>query len=226
VNAVVFGATGMVGSGVLQECSKDPRVRSVLVVGRSSCGVAHPKVREIIRSDFFDYADATTTLAGLDACFFCLGVSVVGLSEAAYRRVTYDLTMAAARALAALNPRMTFCYVSGEWTDSTERGRSMWARVKGETENELLRLPIDAYMLRPGFIQPMEGVGPKSTRYRILYGVLGPLYPVIRRIFPKHVTTTVNIGRAMIALAAGGSQERRLENQDINRLAGLGSRSG
>jgi uncharacterized protein YbjT (DUF2867 family) len=219
VNVLIFGATGMVGAGVLTECLEDPRVRSVLVVGRRPCGVTHPKLRETIREDFFGYADATRDFSGLDACFFCLGVSSAGMSEAAYTRVTYDLTLAAAEALLALNPALTFCYVSGEGTDGTERGRFMWARVKGRTENQLLRMRFKAYAFRPGFIQPLKGVRSRTKLYKAAYAVVGPFFPLLRRVFPKHVTTTENVGRAMIEVAARGYAKRVLENPDINRLA-------
>jgi uncharacterized protein YbjT (DUF2867 family) len=219
VNVILFGASGMVGAGVLRECLEDPRVRSVLVMGRSPCGVAHAKLREILRSEFFDYSDAGAALTGRDACFFCLGVSSAGMTEPAYHRLTYDLTLATAGALAELNPGMTFCYVSGEGTDSTERGRSMWARVKGKTENHLLRMPLNAFMFRPGFIQPLYGIRSKTKLYQAAYNVLGPFFPWIKRIFPKHVTTTVNVGRAMIQVAANGYETRVLENSDINALA-------
>lgn len=220
MNVVVFGATGMVGAGVLTECLEDPRVHSVLVVGRNPCGVAHPKLRELIRSDFLDYGDVRADLTGRDACFFCLGVSAAGMNEAAYRRLTYDLTLSAAKALADLNPSLTFCYVSGEGTDSTERGRFMWARVKGKTENDLLRLPFKAYMFRPGFIQPRKGVRSKTKLYQAFYDVLGPAFPILKRLLPSHVTTTENVGRAMIQVAASGYSKRVLENPDINALAG------
>ena len=210
----------MVGGGVLIECLEDSRVRSVLVIGRKPSGVTHPKLREIIRSDFFDYGDIRADLKGLDACFFCLGVSAVGMSEAAYHRLTFDLTLSAARALVELNPGLTFCYVSGEGTDSTEHGRSMWARVKGKTENQLLRMPFKAYMFRPGFIQALKGVRSKTKLYAALYVVVGPLYPLLKRLLPTHVTTTENIGRAMIQVAASGYSKHVLENPDINLLAG------
>ena len=219
MNVVVFGATGMVGAGVLIECLEDARVQSILVLGRTPCGVVHPKLRELLRSDFFDYSDAQADLKGQDACFFCLGVSAVGMTEAAYHRLTYELTMAAATALAELNPGMTFCYVSGQGTDRTEVGRVMWARVKGITENHLLRLPFKAYMFRPGFIQALKGVRSKTKLYQALYNVLGPLYPLLRRLLPRHVTTTVNVGRAMIRVAASGYSKRALENPDINMIA-------
>jgi uncharacterized protein YbjT (DUF2867 family) len=208
----------MVGSGVLAECIKEPQVQSVLVLGRNPCGVVHPKLRELIRSDFFDYSDARDDLKGYDACFFCLGVSAAGMTEAAYYRLTYDLTISAAGALTEINPKLTFCYVSGEGTDSTERGRFMWARVKGKTENHLLQMPFNAYMFRPGLIQPLKGVSSKTKLYRAFYTVLGPLFPVLKRLFPNHVTTTENVGRAMIRVAANGYSKRVLENTDINVL--------
>ncbi len=219
VNVVLFGATGMVGAGVLIECLDDPRVESVLVVGRRSCDVVHPKLRELIRSDLFDFGDAPDDLLNLDACFFCLGVSAVGMSEAEYHRVTYDLTVATAESLLDVNPALTFCYVSGEGTDSTERGRLMWARVKGGTENQLLRMPFTAYMFRPGYIQPLRGVSSRLRVYRAMHAVIGPFYPLLARLLPKHVTTTVNVGRAMIEVAAQGHTKLVLENPDINALA-------
>ncbi|HET6212143.1 MAG TPA: NAD(P)H-binding protein, partial [Micromonosporaceae bacterium] len=158
MKVILFGATGMVGQGVLRECLLDPDVQEVLAIGRTPTGTHHPKLREIAHTDFLDFSTIENALAGYDACFFCLGVSSAGMSEDAYRRVTYDVTMAAARALAAANPSMTFVYVSGQGTDSSEHGRSMWARVKGETENALLAMPLRAYMFRPGYIQPMHGI--------------------------------------------------------------------
>ena len=209
----------MVGSGVPLEGLDDARVAAVLVVGRSACGVTHPKLREILRADFFDYTDVEADLAGIDACFFCLGVSAAGLDEAAYTRLTYDLTMAAAGTLARLNPGMTFCYVSGEGTDATERGRFMWARVKGRTENRLLAMPLRAYAFRPGFIQPLKGVRSKTPLYQALYRAAGPFTPLLRKMFSSHMTTTENVGRAMIQVAAAGSDTRVLENRDIDALA-------
>jgi uncharacterized protein YbjT (DUF2867 family) len=208
----------MVGDGVLHECLIDPRVTSVLAIGRSPLGVPHAKLRERHRTDFFSYADLTRELATIDACFFCLGVSSAGMNEAIYHRQTFDLTLAAAHALAAARPGATFCYVSGEGTDSSERGRTMWARVKGKTENALLALPLNAYMFRPGFIRPRPGVRSKTRLYQMLYPVLGPVYPVLKRLAPSHVTTAENLGRAMIAVAAVGYPKRLLENTDINAL--------
>lgn len=222
MKVVLFGATGMVGAGVLIECLDDSRVESVLTVGRRPCAVAHPKVRELVRADLFDYGDATDDFLHVDACFFCLGVSSVGMSEAAYHRVTYDLTIAAAQALLGLNPALTFCYVSGEGTDSTEQGRLMWARVKGKAENQLLRMPFKAFMFRPGYIHPLRGVRSRLRVYRAMHAVVTPFYPLLQRLMPKHVTTTANIGRAMIEVAAHGHAKPVLENPDINAVAGAG----
>ncbi len=220
MSVIVLGATGMIGSGVLRECLDDARVGSVLVVGRSSCGVKHEKLREIIHRDFFDYAAIRHRLAGYDACFFCLGVSAAGKSEEEYHRLTYDLTLAAARTLAELNPAMTFCYVSGVGTDTTERGRMMWARVKGKTENHLLQLPFRAaFMFRPGYIQPRKGVRSKTPLYQAMYTILAPLYPLLRRLFPKYVTTTEHVALAMIQVAAAGHPQSVIDPHDINTLA-------
>lgn len=225
MNVVLFGATGMVGAGALLECLADPRVRSVVAVGRSPTGRTHPKLREVLRSDFFSYGGLQAEFASSDACFFCLGVSSLGLDEAAYTRLTYDLTLAAATAMAAVNRNLTFCYVSGVGTDSTERGRTMWARVKGKTENALLALPFKAaFMFRPGFIQPMKGVRPKTAWYRVLYPLLAPLSPVLRRLMPRYTTTTVNLGRAFIQVAAQGYHRSILYSRDINALAADASR--
>ncbi|MGC9946132.1 MAG: NAD-dependent epimerase/dehydratase family protein [Bryobacteraceae bacterium] len=219
MKAILFGATGMVGQGVLRECLIDGEVRSVLAVGRRATGQHHEKLRELVHRDFLDFSAAENELSGFDACFFCLGVSSVGMKEADYRRVTYDFTMAAARALARLNPGMTFVYVSGTGTDSSERGRTMWARVKGQTENALLALPFKAaYMFRPGLIEP-HGIKSKAKLVRISYAVLGPLLPLLKAAFPKYVTTTERMGLAMLAAAKRGAPKRVLETADINQLA-------
>ena len=218
MNIVLFGATGMVGAGALIECLADARVRSVLALTRSSTGRSHPKLREIPHADFFNYEDLAVDFAACDACFFCLGVSSVGTSEADYTRTTYDLTLAAARALVAANPRMTFCYVSGVGTDSSERGRTMWARVKGRTENALLALPFAAaYMFRPGYIQPVGGVRSKTKWVQAAITVLAPLYPVLSPLLRG--TTTRDFGRALIEVAASGYPKRILYSRDINALA-------
>ena len=217
---IVFGATGMVGQGVLRECLLDPEVERVLAVGRRPTGVRHEKLLELVREDFTDFTPVERELAGFDACFFCLGVSSAGMSENDYTRVTYGFTMAAAQALAKLDPSMTFIYVSGAGTDSSESGRTMWARVKGRTENALLRLPFKAaYMFRPAFIQPMHGIVSRTRIYRVLYAVVGPLYPVWRVLFPRYVTTTEKVGRAMLHVARHGAPKPVLENADINALA-------
>jgi uncharacterized protein YbjT (DUF2867 family) len=210
----------MVGGGVLLECLDDPRVDSVLVVGRTPTGIRHPKLEEVLHADFFDYSALPARFGGLDACFFCLGVTSAGKSEAEYAHLTYDLTLAAARAIVDASPGAVFVYVSGVGTDSTEVGRVMWARVKGRTENALLALPFrGAYMMRPGFIQPLRGTRSKTPLYQAFYVVLAPLFPLARRLFPRHVVTTVEVGRAMIRLAVEGDFRKILEPADIRRLA-------
>jgi uncharacterized protein YbjT (DUF2867 family) len=220
MNVVIFGATGMVGRGVLLECLDDARVERVLAISRRPIGVSHPKLREVIHHDFFDFTDVESQFTALDACFFCLGVSSIGISERDYDHLTYDLTLAAANALVKATTQLTFCYVSGEGTDSTERGRLGWGRIKGKTENTLLRMPFKAaYMFRPGYIQPLRGIRSKTKWYQILYDVIGSLYPLLRRVLPRYVTTTVNIGRAMIEVASSGHPTQILYSPDINRLA-------
>jgi uncharacterized protein YbjT (DUF2867 family) len=220
MKVILFGATGMVGQGVLRECLLDPEVEQVLSIGRGTTGQQNPKLAERILPDFTDFSPIANDLTGFDACFFCLGVSSAGMSEADYRHVTYDFTLAAARALAPRNPGMTFIYVSGTGTDSSARGRSMWARVKGETENALLALPFKAaYMFRPGVIQPMHGIKSKTRIYRAAYVVTAPLFPILKALFPRYMTTTEKVGRAMLAIAKRGAPLRLLENRDINAAA-------
>ena len=210
----------MVGSGALLECLVDDRVRSVVALTRSPLGRSHPKLREVRRDDFFHYNDCRAEFAACDACFFCLGVSSIGMDEPAYTRMTYDLTLAAARALVAANPQMTFCYVSGVGTDSTERGGTMWARVKGKTENALLALPFKAaFMFRPGYIQPVGGVRSRTGWVHASYTVIAPFYPILRRLMPNATTTTANLGRALIQVAETGYAKPVLYSQDMNRLA-------
>jgi uncharacterized protein YbjT (DUF2867 family) len=219
VKVIVFGATGMVGRGVLRECLAEPSVERVLVVGRTATGAVDGKLREIVRADLFDLSDIADELTGYDACFFCLGVSSAGMAEEKYRRVTYDLTVGVARILAERNPGSAFVYVSGQGTDSSEKGRSMWARVKGATENALLRLPLRAYLFRPGYIQPLHGITSRTRWYRLMYVLTTPLYPVLKRLFPGQVTTTEQLGRAMINLARDGGPSRVLVPRDINAAA-------
>ena len=211
----------MVGQGVLRECLTWPSVEAVLVVGRSSCGVQHPRLTEVIQSDLTAAETISTQLTGYDACFFCLGVSSAGMKEPDYHRVTYDLTLAVATTLARVNPRLTFIYVSGAGTDSTEKGGAMWARVKGKTENALARLPFkSAYFFRPGFIQPLHGIKSKTGWYRAVYAAMGPFYPLFKTIFPAFVTNTQSVGLAMIRVAEKGHPSGQyLENHDINRVA-------
>ena len=219
MRVLLFGATGMVGQGVLRECLLDPDVESVLSVGRSATGQQHVKLRELVHRDFLDFSPIESELAGFDACFFCLGVSSAGMKEEAYRRITYDFTMAAARTLARLNPNMTFVYVSVMGTDSSERGRTMWARVKGQTENALLRMPFQAaYMFRPGVIVPLHGIKSRTALYRIPYMLMAPLLPLLEAAFPKYVTTTERLGRAMIHVAKQGAAKAVLESSDINAV--------
>jgi uncharacterized protein YbjT (DUF2867 family) len=219
MKVIMFGATGMVGQGVVRECLLHPRVEAVLSIGRSATGQQHEKLRELMPRDFFDFSAMESELAGFDACFFCLGVSSVGMTEVRYRRITYDLTIAAAGTLVKLNPDMTFVYVSGAGTDSTERGRILWARVKGKTENNLLRLPFKAaYMFRPGVIVPLAGVRSKTKIYRMGYALAGPLLRWMYPRFPKYVTTTEQMGHAMIRVAQEGFPKSVLESSDINQL--------
>jgi uncharacterized protein YbjT (DUF2867 family) len=220
MKVILFGATGMVGQGVLRECLSDPRVTAVLAIGRSAGEATDPKLRQIVHRDFTDFSSLEGELGGYDACFFCLGVSSVGMSEADYRHVSFDFTLAAARTLAMLNAGMTFIYVSGTGTDSSAKGRSMWARVKGETENALLALPFKrAYMFRPGVIRPMHGVKSKTRLYRAAYVVATPLFPILNLLARGSVITTEDVGRAMIEAAANGAPQRLLENRDIKALA-------
>jgi len=219
VKVILFGATGMVGQGVLRECLLDAGVESVLAVGRRPGGQQHAKLREILHDDFFDFAAIESQLAGYDACFFCLGVSSLGMDEARYRHLTYDITLAAAGTLSRLNPQMVFIYVSGRGTDSTESGRLMWARVKGKTENDLLKLPFKAaYMFRPAGIQPLHGIRSKTAWVQAIYVVSAPLLSLLNRVAPNYMTTTEQVGRAMIRVARDGYPTRVLESADINRL--------
>ncbi len=206
----------MVGKGVLHECLQHPDVEQVLVINRKPGGVTHDKLREIIHVDFFNLAPIERELSGFNACFFCLGVSSVGMNETEYRRLTYDLTLNAAQLLAKLNPDMTFCYVSGAGTDNTEQGRSMWARVKGATENALLRLPFKkAYMFRPGFMKPTPGLK-NTNKY---YAYINWLYPIGRALYPAGFSTLQELAQAMIKSVSIGYEKSILEVKDFVRLA-------
>ncbi len=211
----------MVGEGVLHEALYHPDVESVLVIGRRSCGVTNPKLKEIIHKDFYNYTAIEDQLLGYNACFFCLGVTSIGKNEVEYRRLTYDLTMAAATTLSRLNPEMTFCYVTGAGTDSTERGRSMWARVKGKTENDLMKLPFKAvYAFRPGYIKPTPGLQNALSFSK----VIAPLYPALHALLPKYMCTLEEVGLAMINVATIGYGKKILECEDITLLAKENSR--
>lgn len=219
---LIFGGSGMIGSGVLAEALESDDVTSVVAMGRRPLGRSHAKLEEIVHDDFFDYSAIRGRLGGLDACLFCLGVSAAGMGEADYRRMTYDLTLAAAEVLLELNPDMVFCYVSGAGTDSTEKGRWMWARVKGQIENKLMSMPFrGAYNFRPGYIQPMKGVRSRTRLYAVMYGIVGPLYPILRRLFPGAVTDSVTMGRAMLRVARDGYERGILESGDINEVGGV-----
>jgi uncharacterized protein YbjT (DUF2867 family) len=216
MRVIVTGATGMVGEGVLHECLLHPDVEQVLVINRRTCGVSHPKLKEIIHSNFQDISPIESQLVNLDACFFCLGVSSVGMKEPQYHRLTYDLTVHVAETLVKLNKGMTFCYVSGSGTDSSEKGKRMWARVKGKTENKLMQLPFKrAYMFRPGFMKPTKGM--KNTLKG--YGMLTWMYPVLRSLFPNFVCTLKEVGIAMINTVGKGYSKPILEVADIVALA-------
>jgi uncharacterized protein YbjT (DUF2867 family) len=223
MRVVLFGATGMVGQGVLRECLRDPDVELVLTVGRTPTGSRDPKVREIVHNDFWHYESIEAGLSGFDACFFCLGVTSAGMTEADYERATYGIALAAANMLARLNPQMTFVYISAAGTDSSERGRVMWARVRGKTENALLRLQFKAaYMFRPGAIQPLDGIESKTASYRIGYAIAKPVLPLLRWAFPAQVLTTQVMGRAMLAVAKHGAPQKVLESKDIHAISDNG----
>jgi len=222
MNVLLFGATGMVGQGVLRECLLDANAQLVQTVGRTALAIQHSKLRDVVDPDLLHYDALEASLSGFDACFFCLGVSSSGMAEQDYERVTYRITLAAAEVLCRLNPQMTFIYVSGAGTDSSERGRIMWARVKGKTENALLRLPFSAaYMFRPGIIEPLDGIRSKTAAYRVFYAVGKPLLPLLRLAFPNHVLTTRQIGRAMLRVATHGWLKAVLESRDIRAAAQL-----
>jgi len=220
MNVLIFGATGMVGQGVLRECLLAADVERILIIGRSASAMKHPKLREIVHSDLQYYSGMEAEMRGFDACFFCLGVSSTGMRQEDYEHITYGITLAAAETLARLNPQMTFIYVSGAGTDSSEHGRSMWARVKGKTENALLRLPFKAaYMFRPGFIESVHGAKSKTGLYRLIYALSKPFMPLLRMVAGKYILTTEQVGRAMLHAVRKGAPRRILEVQDIRLLA-------
>ncbi len=221
MKVLIFGGTGMVGQGVLRECLLAGDVDMVQIVGRTPTGQTHPKLRELVHADMFDFARVEGELADYDACFFSIGVTSAGMPEAKYTHLTYDMTLGLAETLARLNPQMVFVYVSGVGADSTGTSKTMWERVRGKTENALLKLPFrGVYIFRPGMIQPLDGIRSKTTSYRIFYSLTKPLLPLLHKAFPKLVLTTRQVGRAMLVVVRHGAQRRVLETADIAALAG------
>jgi uncharacterized protein YbjT (DUF2867 family) len=220
LNVLIFGATGMVGQGVLRECLAAPDVGVVKTIGRTPTGQRNLKLQELVHAEMWQYDGIDDELTGFDACFFCIGVSSAGMDEQKYTRLTYDLTLAAARKLVQLNPQMVFVYVSGVGADSTGKSRVMWERVRGKTENDLLALPFRAvYILRPGMIQPLDGIRSKTPAYRIFYSLMKPVLPLLRAALPDQVITTAQVGKAMLNLVRRGAPERILDSRAINQAS-------
>jgi hypothetical protein len=222
IRPIITGASGMVGEGVLLECLSHPDVEEVLVIGRRHCGVVHPKLKEIIHRDFFDLGPVRDRLSGYNACYFCLGVSSVGMKQPEYFRMTHTLTMHVAETLSGLNPGMTFCYVSGSGTDSTEKGRSMWARIKGKTENDLLKLPFgQVFAFRPGFMKAHTEAN-NTLKY---YKYFEWMYPFLRAVLPGFTSTLAEVGQAMIMVTQHGYHTHIIEVKDIVALAAAGKQT-
>ncbi|MGB8491755.1 MAG: hypothetical protein WCE64_11925 [Bacteroidales bacterium] len=218
IKVIITGATGMVGEGVLHECLLSPAVESIVVVNRRPCGISDPKLTEIIHENFFDISPIENRLEGFDACFFCLGVTSINKNEQEYFKLTYTLTTGFAGRLAISNPQMTFCYISGAGTDPTEKGRLMWARVKGKTENDLMKMSFrKVYAFRPGFLEPTRGL--KNT-HRFYY-IIKAIYPVFRFFLSNYTSTLKELGLAMINSVTTGYDKQILEVPDIVRLAKL-----
>ena len=216
---ILTGATGMVGKGVLLECMDAPEIEQVLLVSRRTAGINHPKVREILVQDFFDLSAIEEDFKGYDACFFCLGITSIGETEASYRRITYDLSLNFARSFIKYNENSIFCYVSGTGTDSSEKGKIMWARIKGKTVNELLKMPFKkAYMFRPGYIQPQKGIKSKTKWVQAMYTLFWPVYSILKH-FPGTATNTTNMGLAMINSLTADYPKHVLGSKEINELA-------
>ena len=216
---LLFGATGMVGQAALRECLLAADVERVVTVGRVASGAQNSKLSELVLPDLFDLSSVASELSGFDACFFSIGVTSAGMSEVAYTRLTYELTTKVAETLVRLNPAMCFVYVSGSGTDSSEKGRSMWARVKGRTENALLAMPFrSAYMFRPGFIVPLDGIRSKTRSYQMFYSVLKPVLPMLRKMFPQSILTTREVGEAMLICARREPEKRVMETGDMRRI--------
>ena len=219
MRVLLFGATGMIGQGVLRECLADSGVSAVVAVGRRPSGRRHEKLRDVVVSDLANLTAVEGSLTGFNACFLCMGVTSVGLTEEHYTAATYDLTLAIARTVVRLNPGIALVYVSGQGADSSERGRSMWARVKGRTENALLSLSARSCMFRPGLIIPLHGIRSRTGWYNAVYTAMRPLNSLLLRFFPGSVTTTELVGRAMVAATRSGNERGVFETADINRLA-------
>lgn len=218
MKVIIFGVTGMVGQSALRECLKDKDVQEIVAISRKGTAQQHEKLRQIELENIADLSLIEDELTGYDACFFCLGISAAGMKEEVYRKITYDLTLSVAKTLANLNPQLTFIYVSGSGTDSSEKGRSMWARVKGKTENDLLRLPFKAaYMFRPGVIIPMHSVKSKTKLYLILYTVLRPFNSLLLKF--STVITSEQIGKAMIQGAKTGFSRPVVEGHELKRIS-------
>jgi hypothetical protein len=218
INAIIFGSSGMIGQAVLLECLDNSEVNSVLLVNRKPSGIRHSKVKDIIHENFYDISGLIPEFLKYDTCFFSLGVSAVGMQEADYHKITYDLTVGVAETLLKTGKDFTFCYISGAGTDRTEKGRMMWARVKGKLENKLLSMPFrHVYMFRPGYIQPMRGIKSRTAWYNAVYVIFKPLYYVLRP-FPKLLTDTNALSKAMVNVALKGYEKNILENEDINKV--------
>jgi uncharacterized protein YbjT (DUF2867 family) len=220
INVIITGSTGMVGKGVLLECLEDPTVKNILLLNRTSAGIEHEKVKELIIEDFLNLSPLREVLSGYDACYFCLGVSAFRMKEKEYNEITYKITLHLAKLLSDISPKLSFCYVSGVGTDSSEKSRTMWARVKGKTENALKKLTLGSvYLFRPGYIQPQKGIKSKTSLYNTLYIFVKPFYPLFKLLIPNKVTTTTAIGKAMIYTTLHKVDKDILYNKDINELA-------
>jgi len=217
---IITGSTGMVGKGVLLECLDSSDIEEVLIINRNSLGMKHPKLKEVIHENFFNFSALKNILVNYDACFFCMGVSSIGLNEDEFHHLTYDTAVPFAKLVSELNPNMVFCYVSGTGTDSSEKGNTMWARVKGKTENHISALPFKkSYSFRPGYIHPMKGIKSKTAAYNAIYVITKGLFPILKWIFKDKITTTVQVGKAMINTLKVDFHKTHLENSDINELA-------
>ena len=220
IKVIITGSTGMIGKGVLMECLDNPNVSSILLINRNSIEMENVKIKELIVEDFHNLSPFREALVGYDACYFCMGVSAFRMKEREYNEITYKMTLHLAKLLSDINPELSFCYVSGMGTASSEQGRSMWARVKGKTENTILKLPLkSAFLFRPGYVQPMKGIKSKTGMYNTMYAFVKPFYPIFKFIIPNKVTSNINIGKAMICSTLKGSDKTILYNKDINELA-------